>query len=112
MSFDNIIFATICWFCSMLFGLIAMWAFKRKSPMHFWSGSTVKTEEITDLTQYNRANGFMWTIYTICMFMTGVVSLFSLTIGTIMLVNVCVPGLIILIIAYNRIYKKYKRTTL
>ncbi len=110
MSFANIIFAVVCWLCSLIFGAIALWAFKRKEPMHFWSGSTVRPEEIADIPSYNRANGLMWGIYTVCMVVTGIVSLFSTKIGAILLVIICVPGIAVLIFSYNRIYNKYKST--
>jgi len=108
MPSANIIFAATCWLCSLIFGAIALWAFKRKDPMHFWSGTTVKPEEITDIPSYNRANGLMWTIYAICMVVTGILSLFSIIIGTILLVIICLPRIAVLIFAYNRIYNKYK----
>jgi len=111
MTFTNIFIAIICWLCSMVFGAIAIWAFKRKEPMHFWSGSTVSPEDITDIPAYNRANGWMWTIYTIGMILSGILSLFNILISVILLVVICVPGTIVLIIVYNRIYKKYKNTT-
>ncbi len=111
MSFPNISFAVICWLCSMVFGGMAFWAFKCKEPIHFWSGSTVRPEEITDIPAYNRANGWMWTIYTISMIVTGILALFNILIGVILLVVICVPGIIVLVVVYNRIYKKYKNTS-
>jgi len=111
MSFSNIFFAAICWLCSLSFGVIAIWAFKRKDPMHFWSGSTVRPEEIINIPAYNRANGLMWTIYTVGMVVTGILSLINILISVILLAIICVPGTIILIIVYNRIYNKYRRTS-
>lgn len=111
MSFSNISFAAICLLCSLPFGAIVIWSFKRKDPMHFWSGSTVNPEEITNISAYNRANGLMWLIYTICMVVASILSLFSILIGVILLVIICVPGTIALVIAYNRIYKKYRSTS-
>ncbi|ADY55273.1 hypothetical protein Sgly_0930 [Syntrophobotulus glycolicus DSM 8271] len=111
MSFTKIIFAAICWLCSLVFGVIALWAFKRQDPMQFWSGSTVRPEEITDIPSYNRANGLMWAIYTVCMVVTGILSLFSLIIGAVLLGIICVPGFVVLIVAYNRIYHKYRSTS-
>lgn len=111
MSLANIIFAATCWLCSLIFGAIALWAFKRKDPMHFWSGSTVRPEEIEDIPSYNRANGLMWAIYTVCMVVTGILSLFSIMIGAILLGIICVPGIVVLVVAYNQIYNKYRRTS-
>ena len=110
MLFSNIIIASACWLCSLLFGIIALWAFRRKDPMHFWSGSTVKPDEIADIKSYNRSNGIMWATYTICMATAGVVSLFDTIIGVILMIIIIIPGIIVLIIIYNQIYKKYSTT--
>ena len=45
---------------SLLFTGIGIYAWKRKKPMWFWSGSTVKESEISDIAAYNKANGIMW----------------------------------------------------
>lgn len=111
MSSANIIFAVITWLTSLIFGVIAVWAFKRKDPMHFWSGSTVKPEEIKDIPAYNRANAYMWGVYTLCMVVSGVLSLFNIALGAILLVIICVPGIFVLIVVYNRIYNKYRRAS-
>lgn len=111
MSSVNIIFAATCWLCSLVFGVIALWAFKRRDPVHFWSGSIVRHEEIADIPSYNRANGLMWAIYAVCIAATGISSLFSITIGAILLGIICVPGILVLIIAYNGIYSKYRSTS-
>lgn len=107
--FGNILFAAICWLCSLIIGLVALWAFKRKDPMHFWSGSTVKPEEISDIPAYNRANGLMWAIYAGFMAATGILSLFNIIIASILLLLISVPGIFVLVIGYNRIYQKYRR---
>lgn len=108
MNFENVFFAVICWLCSLIFGAIALWAYRRRDPMHFWSGSTVKPEEIEDIHGYNRANGLMWAIYAFCMFAAGALSLISITVGVILIVTLSFPGLIVLIIVYKRIYNRYK----
>lgn len=49
---------------SMVFTGIGIFAWKRKKPMWFWSGSTVDESEIADIPAYNRANGIMWICYS------------------------------------------------
>ena len=49
---------------SLLFTGLGIFAWKRKKPMWFWSGSTVEDWEITDIPAYNRANGIMWLCYS------------------------------------------------
>ena len=49
---------------SVLFSGIGIYAWKRKKPMWFWSGSTVEEYEISDVPAYNRANGIMWLVFS------------------------------------------------
>ncbi len=109
MSTGNVIVAAICWLCAIYFGLIALWAFRRKDPVHFWAGSVVKPEEIADIPAYNRSNGIMWLVYTACLFLTGVLSVVNPKIGAIAVGIMCVPGIFALVFVYKGIYKKYRR---
>jgi len=42
---------------------IGIYSIKKKTPMHFWSMSPVKLEEISDVKSYNKGNGLMWIVY-------------------------------------------------
>ena len=59
-TMGNIIWLIIMVPVSMLFTGLGVYAWKRKKPMWFWSGSTVSENEISDVRAYNRANGIMW----------------------------------------------------
>ena len=48
--------------CAVLFCGIGVYAERSEKPMHFWSGSEVKPEEISDIPSYNRENARMWWI--------------------------------------------------
>jgi len=109
LSSDHIAFAVVCWACALLFGAIALWAFKRRTPMHFWAGSAVKPQEITDIPAYNRANGLLWVAYGVLMAAIGVIALFEITVATVLLLIQCLPGVAVLIAVYRRIYQKYRR---
>ena len=97
------------WGIALVFGLIALWALKKKTPMHFWSGTTVKPEEITDIPAYNRANAKMWAIFGACFFVIGIVGLFSIGASGVLTMVVGLPGVFVLIKTYNKIYKKYEK---
>jgi hypothetical protein len=107
-GFVNIFTAAMCFFVALAIGLIAGWAFRRKEPMHFWAGTEVKPEEITDIPAYNRANGIMWAAYSVDFVLAGIVSLFSAAIGGILIGALSTVGIVILVIIYKRIYKKYR----
>lgn len=44
----------------------------------------------------------MWAIYTVCMVVTGIWSLFNIKIGGILLVIICVPRIFVLIILIEK----------
>ena len=54
---EKIVWLVIMIPVSALLTGIGIYAWKRKKPMWFWSGSTVRESEITDIPAYNRANG-------------------------------------------------------
>ena len=94
---------------SLLFPGLGIFAWRRKKPMWFWSGSTVREEEIRDVKDYNQENGIMWLCYSLVFWISTFVGIWSTSAAGIVLVvggMGCVP---FLVIAYNRIYRKYKR---
>ncbi|AET67804.1 hypothetical protein Desor_2202 [Desulfosporosinus orientis DSM 765] len=105
----GIIIATVVvLFCAIVFIGIGIFALNKKSPMHFWSGTEVKAAEISNVRAYNRANGIMWIVYGSAYVLAAMLGLvFRNAIGVAIIIN-CTLGLIILIIAYRHIYRKYK----
>lgn len=95
--------------CAAAFTGIGIYAYRREEPMWFWSGTTVKREELTDVEAYNHANGIMWIIYAIPMWVSTVLFLWYPETATILLVLSCTLGLGGLMYAYHKIYQKYKR---
>lgn len=87
---------------------IGIYSFKNNIPMHFWSGSIVEAKEITDIKAYNKAVGTMWIVYGLLYFISWIISNFSNEIGNILMGLLALPGVIVLILCYNRIYNKYK----
>ncbi|MDR2167589.1 MAG: hypothetical protein LBE35_07055 [Clostridiales bacterium] len=108
LEYANIFMAGIILFVAANSGGVALWAFRRKDPMHFWAGKEVKPEEITDIAAYNRENGIMWAIFTASFVVAAVLSLFSVAAGGILVGILSTAGLVILIIVYKKIYGKYE----
>lgn len=51
--------SVILFLVGIIFVLIGVYAYQRKSPMYFYAGSDIDASEITDVKAYNRANGIM-----------------------------------------------------
>ena len=79
-------------------------------PMWFWSGSTVKPEEISDIPAYNRANCRMWIGYSLFFWLSALLALlgFPAAAGIVIFVG-AIGGALALIPTYNRIYRKYAK---
>ena len=93
---------------SMFFTMLGIYAWKRKKPMWFWSGSTLQESEIANVPAYNRANGIMWICYSLVFWISAVVGFFEPEAAGPMLAIGCIGGIPILIIAYKRIYETYR----
>ena len=106
---DKIIWLVIMLPMSALFTGIGIFAWRRKEPMWFWAGSTVKESEIRDVRAYNRANGIMWLAYSGLFWISTFLGVFSGTkpAGIIMMIA-CTAGIFALLPAYLRIYDYYK----
>ena len=87
---------------------IGVYARKRKKPMWFWSGSEVKPWQIQDVSAYNKANGWMWIVFSLVFWAAALLSLFDTPAAGILLVVGCLVGIPGLVIAYGRIYRRYK----
>ncbi len=106
---DKVIWIVILFPLSSLFTALGVFAWKRKKPMWFWSGSEVSEREITDIPAYNKANGIMWLVYSSVFWISLLLGILNLSAAGFVLAVGCVGGIPLLIIAYNRIYNRYKR---
>ncbi len=104
----NIAFLIILIPCSLLFTGIGIYAWNRREPMWFWSGTTVKAEEIRDVRAYNRANGIMWILFSLILWLSVLMSMLSMKAGGYILIAGIPMGGIGLVLAYSRIYEKYR----
>ena len=94
---------------AVLFDAIGIYAMGREKPMWFWSGTgnDLKPEQLTNVRAYNRANGIMWLVYSLPYWAAGILGIWRMNDGAILLGVACVFGSIALAMSYNRILKKY-----
>lgn len=105
---EKLIFPLIMFPCAASFTALGIFAWKRKKPMWFWSGSEVKAWQLTDVAAYNRANGIMWLVFSLGFWAAAILGCFHVPAAGILVMVTCLAGIPGLVIAYNRIYKKYK----
>lgn len=106
---DWIIWLVIMIPTSLLFTGIGIYAWRRKKPMWFWSGSTVQESEISDIAAYNRANGIMWIVFSLPMWVSTILGALNMKAGGIILTAGCIISVPVLPMIYAKIYRKYKK---
>ncbi len=106
---ENIVFLGIMMLCGIIFTGIGIFAWRREKPMWFWSGTTVQEMEIKNIPAYNRANGIMWIVYSIPFWISAVTGSHFEGVSKALVVAACTIGIPILIVSYQKIYRKYKR---
>lgn len=104
-----IIYILTLFFCGAIFIGFGIFALRKQTPIHFWAGTIVKSEQITDVKSYNRANGVMWITYGLLVLLTGLPAIFlGLDVWAVVFASVIFLGLIVMMVIYNKIYNKYK----
>ena len=108
MKPENIIVFGVTLFCALIFEGLAIWCFKSKKPVNFWSGEKIPESSISDIKKYNHANGVMWLIYGILWLISAIFGLYSAGIAGIG-IGICCLGVLVLIPIYSKIRKKYSK---
>ena len=106
-----IIWLLCCFGCAILFTIIGIYAYRSKTPMHFYSGTKVSPDEISDIPAYNKANCIMWILYSLWYWIAGLLYFFVPKVAVGILVLGAILGTILLIYCYSRIYKSYSTKT-
>lgn len=107
---SNLLFLIIMVPSSLLFTCIGIYALRRRKPMWFWAGDTVSEDEITDVRAYNRANGIMWICFSLPLWLGTIVGVcHSISPGGNIILMDGTVGLVIMMITYTFIRKKYKK---
>ena len=109
MNTELLLFLIILIPLASLFTGIGIYAWNRKKPMWFWSGSSVKENEITDVSAYNRANGIMWIAFSGIYWISAVLGCFRMKAAGPFVGIGTVAGVVLLIVSYRIIYRKYRR---
>ena len=108
-----VIMAVCCFGCALLFFGIGLRAKKAVKPVHFWAGSSIDSEKVSDIQAFNRECSIMWLWYSVPYWIAGAVAVLgggrdsAIIISVFVLAAACIPGIPILIMHYRRIEKRY-----
>ena len=92
--------------CAVALVCIGIYDLRSETPVGFWAG--VKPAEVTDVKAYNRANGWMWIVFSLAMWASTIIGIRSMTVGGFVLIAVCLIGIPALMITYKNIWDKYR----
>ena len=99
--------------CAVIFYGIGIWASKRKDPMHFYSGTTVDPQSLSDVTAYNFENAKMWKSFSVPFWLGTLCSVISFwdnrfsAVSIALLIAGSTVGTVWLVWKYQRILKEY-----
>ena len=106
---QRIIFSIITIPVAALFAGLGIHAMRRRTPMWFWSGRSVRPEEIADIPAYNRANGWMWLAFSCVFWLAAILALLGSPAAGPVLAGGLLLGIPALVLVYKKIYARYRR---
>ena len=114
-SIFGCIIMMLCSFgCGFTFIGIGIWAKNSQKPMHFYSGSSVDANTISDIKAYNKENAVMWKTYSVPYIISGLCAVAGLFFNLFSYVAIALiflaatVGIGWLVCRYHRIQKRYK----
>lgn len=104
---DNIFYLILMWAGALVCVIIGIYATKRKKPMWLWTGSKITEDKVTNVSEYNRANGKMWCCFSIPLWICGVLEFFSPVFSLVFFALTCTVGIGGIVWCYHKIEEKY-----
>ena len=104
---DNLMYLIVMWIAAILFIIIGIYAMNRKKPMWLWSGSPISESNINDVKAYNRAIGKMWCVFSIPLFIGGIVEFLLPVYSIIIFAFATVINIGLSVWIYHKIEEKY-----
>ena len=95
---------------ALFFTVLGIYAWRRKEPMWFWAGSTVRKEQIKDVKAYNRANGILWIGFSMTQWTVGLVGIWNINVAGKIMLYADTIGLACVFVGYWMIWRKYRKT--
>ena len=108
-----IIMAICCFGCALTFVGIGIWAERAEKPVHFWAGTNIDPNKVTDIPGYNHANAVMWKVYSIPYWLAGLIGCFGFLgdifaiVAAVLLFVACFPGIFLLVRRYRKIEEQF-----
>lgn len=103
----NFIYLIIMCLGAVIFIAIGIYAMHREKPMWFWTDSKVPESKIRDVKAYNRANGKMWCVYSVPLFISVVVMFFFPVLSIVILALNGTVGIGGMVWYYHKLEEKY-----
>lgn len=108
MNADGVLWLICTVLCVLIFTGLGLYARFSDRPVAFYTGTVIKPETIRDIRAYNRAVSRMWFGYALPYALSGGVYFINVWAGVSLLVGASTIGVIIVILVWEKIYRKYR----
>ena len=104
---DSIKYLMVMWIVAVIFIVIGIYVMSRRKPMWLWAGSKISESEINDVKGYNQAVGKMWCVFSIPLFIGGIVEFLLPVYSIIIFAFATVINIGLSVWIYHKIEEKY-----
>lgn len=104
---DNMKYLVFMWVIAFVCIIIGIYAMKSKKPVRLYTSTPVLPEHVTDVKAYNHAIGKMWCLFSIPLWMAGIVDLCFPAAAIIIFGLLCIVGIGGTVWYYHIIEEKY-----
>lgn len=96
-----------CFMCAVPFLIMGVYGKDSKEPITFWAGDKELKTKVKDISQYNKEMSGLYMKCAIAFGVTGVICLFWLLVGIVLICAECILGIFFVYMRYKKILKRY-----
>ena len=104
---ENIIALVSCLMCAVPFFIISIYNKDSREPISFWSGDTSLKGKVKNVREYNQEMAALYHKCALAFCITGLIFIFSMVFGTVLLCLECSVGILLVYRNYKRILNRY-----
>lgn len=103
----NMRYLILMWGAALILVILGIHALRSEKPVTLFTGSPVMEDHVTDVKAYNRAVGKMWCLFSIPMWIAGIIEFWYPAASVVFFAVFCIAGVGGAVWGYHKIEEKY-----